>query len=213
MNYSDIESILKEEIQIDDLRNDYKDLSTHLKIIEDKLLNNMSILDETIHLKFLQIFLIKYCKVLNKIIYKFNDYSKYPAMIKFLEDIDFCLKYFFFRTYGWFKDIIYVSRCKGSLDDIDKRIPIFYAYCSIEIEKQQTLKHISEKELKIMQRALIIKDFIVIGNTKLYNEIKIIENTIIHKKIVYLSMIKVRDYLNEKTNVKKKFFLYIYYEG
>ena len=113
LNYSEIESILNKNIESDDLVKDYRELSSHLKILLEKLeKEKVSILDETIHLKFLQIFLIKYCKRLTKVVYNFDEYSKYPVMIKSFEDIDFCLKYFFFRTYGWFKNNkIYNIRC------------------------------------------------------------------------------------------------------
>ena len=127
LNYTEIESLLKEKFELNDLVKDYRELSSHLNILYNKLtIDKLSILDETTHLKFLQIFLIKYCIYYTKKIYDFDDIYKFPTMIKCFEDLDFCLKYFFFRTYGWFADQIYKMRCRGALDEIDKRIPIFY---------------------------------------------------------------------------------------
>jgi hypothetical protein len=76
-------------------------------------------------------------------IYDFDDISKFPSMIKCLGDLDFCLKYFFFRTYGWFQDQLYKMRCRGALDEIDKRIPLFYIYSSFKRQKVDALKLIS----------------------------------------------------------------------
>ncbi len=212
LNYSEIESILNNPLNSVDLVKDYILLCPHLKVLVQKLeMEKVSILDETVHLKFLQIFLLKYCKIFTKMVYDFDEFSKYPIMIKYLEDIDFCLKYFFFRTYGRFKDPIYHMRCKGTLDDTDKRIVIFYIYSSFKKAKEKALKNISKEEFDVMNKTLIIKDFIVIGNKKFHNNIKTIETDIIHKKIAYLSMNQVRDYLKNEIskNIKYRSFSYI----
>ena len=204
LNYKEIESLLKQKLELNDLVEDYSKLPSHLEPLFIKLTEEkVSILDETVHLKFLQTFLIKYCKYYTKMIYGFDDYSKFPSMIKCFEDLDFCLKYFFFRTYGWFKDPIYKMRCRGSLDEVDKRIAIFYTYSSIKKQKEEVLKFISQKDLKTLNFTLIIKDFIVIGNSNFHDMIKTIENQIIHKTIGYLSMTQVRDYLKEKIKKAK----------
>ncbi len=159
----------------------------------------------------LQIFLIKFCKIITNKIYNFDEFSKYPVMIKSLEDIDFCLKYFFFRIYGGFNDEIYKMRCKGSLDEIDKRIPIFYIYSSFKIESGNALKYISEEQFKTMNFTLIIKDFIIIGDKQFHNTIKTIEKDFIHTNIEYFSMNQVRNHLNNKISkyIKYRNFSYI----
>ena len=213
LNYSEIESILNEKLELEDLVKYYRGLPTHLNILEEKLeKEKVSILDETIHLKYIQIFLIKYCKFFTKKVYDFDEFSKFPSMIKLLEDLDFCLKYFFFRTYGWFKDPTYKMRCAGSLDNIDRRIFSFYTYSSFKSFKKNALEFISEEEFKIMNQTLIIKDFIIIGNEKFSNTIKTIKYEVIHKKISNFSTItQVRDFLkhNISENVKYRNFSYI----
>ena len=213
LNYSEIESILNKKLELEELVQDYRGLPSHLIILEEKLeKEKVSILDEIIHLKYIQIFLIKYCKYFTKQIFDFDEYSKFPVMIKSFQDMDFCFKYFFFRTYGLFQDPTYKMRVGGALDTIDRRIYIFYKYSSLKYNKKAALKFISEEELKIMNKTLIIKDFIIIGNEQFHNSIKTIERDIIHRKIVYLSMItQIRDYLKEynSKNVKYRNFSYI----
>lgn len=89
-------------------------------------------------------------------------------------------------------------RCRGALDEIDKRIPLFYIYSSFKRQKVDALKLISEEELKTLNQTLIIKDFIVIGSNNFHNTIKTIESQFIHRKIAYISMTQVRDYLIDK---------------
>ena len=199
LNYEEIQSLLKENLESNEIEKVYSELSSHLHILYIKLTEEkVSILDEIEHLKYLQIFLIKYCKYYTKKIYDFDDIFKFPSMIKCFEDLDFCLKYFFFRTYGWFKDQLYKMRCRGALDETDKRIPMFYIYSSFKRQKEDALKLISQEELKTLNQTLIIKDFIVIGNNNFHNTIKTIESQFIHRKIGYLSMEQVRDYLKNK---------------
>jgi hypothetical protein len=199
LSYAEIEALLKEKLEPSDIEKDYSGLSLHLNFLYKKLTEEkVSILDETVHLKPLQIFLIKYIKYYTTMIYDFDDISIFPSMIKCLGDLDFCLKYFFFRTYGWFQDQLYKMRCRGALDEIDKRIPLFYIYSSFKRQKVDALKLISEEELKTLNQTLIIKDFIVIGDNNFHNTIKTIESQFIHRKIGYISKTQVRDYIQDK---------------
>ena len=100
-------------------------------------------------------------------------------------------------------------RCRGALDEIDKRIPIFYIYSNIKKEKIDALKLISQQELQTLNKTLTIKNFIVIGNKNFHNKIKTIESQFIHKKIGYLSMNQVRDYLNQNNKEKYRNFTYM----
>ena len=214
LNYSEIEYILNKQLELEELVQDYRGLPSHLIILEEKLeKEKVSILDETIHLKYIQIFLIKYCKYFTKKIYDFDEFSKFPVMIKSLQDMDFCFKYFFFRTYGLFKDPTYKMRVGGALDTIDKRINIFYKYSSLKYNKKLALKYISEEELKVMNKTLIIKDFIIIGSEQFHNFIKTIEGYYnIYRKIVYLSMItQIRDYLKSYNSEHVKYRNFSYF--
>ena len=184
-----------------------------MEILDDKLnKEKVSILNETIQLRFLHIFLIKCCKFFSKTIYEFEDFSKFPFMIKSLTDLDFCLKYFFFRIYGFYKDPLYKMRCRGSLEKLDKRIPIFYLYCSIKHNKNDALNYISKEEQEIMNKTLIIKDFFVIGNKNFQNKIKTIENYYIHRKIFYITMDKIRENIKDEISKCGKYrnFSYIF---
>ena len=206
LNYSEIESILNEKSNEDNLLDDYMGLSPHLlplikKLEEEKI----SILDETSHLKFIQTFLIKCIKKFSKMIYNFDEFSKFPTMIKYLEDFDFCLKYFFFRMYGLYKDHFYRSRCRGTLDRCDKRIPIFYTYSSFKQHEKEALKIISKNELEIINETLIIQNFIVIGNKEFYNLIRKIESSFIpkNKNLVWKNINEVKDYFNKESSIGK----------
>ena len=213
LEYPEIETILKENIEPSNLRIEFKELHSHLEILENKLEEEkVSILNETTHLKFLHIFLIKCCKYFTKIIYGFEDYSKFPFMIKSLNDLDFCLKYFFFRIYGFYDDPIYKMRFRGAINKLDKRKPIFYTYSSIKHYENEALKYISKEQLQIMNKTLLIKDFFVIGNKKFQDKIKTIENYYIHRKIFYLTMEQMRNSVeNEVENYGKyRNFSYIF---
>ena len=169
----------------------------HLNELTSKLLQNESILGETIHLKFLHIFVIKFLKWINKIIYKFDEYSKYPIMINNLMDLDFCIKLFFFRIYGYFKRLEYKTRSHGALDEIDKRILVFNClYLSKYFIEEKALKYISYEKINILNESLIIKEFIIVGNESFGQNIKIIEKCFSYNKITtsYLSITGVKDY-------------------
>ena len=98
LSYDEILNLLKEDFDIDDLRNDYHEfLEKHANNIMIKLTKeNASILEEVIDLKFLQTFLIKFDIYKRKIVHGFEyaDYCKFPLLIKYFMDIDFCLKLF-----------------------------------------------------------------------------------------------------------------------
>ena len=214
LSYIEIEKLLKEELTLEELIKDYKELlDSHLNILVNKLKEEKaSILEETIHLKFLQIFVIKFLKRIIKLIYKFEfeEYSQYPIMIRNLMDIDFCLKLFFFRVYGGFDCIGYKTKCRGALDEIDKRILVFNCiYLSKHFNEEYALKHISKEELNLLNENLKIVDFIIIGNENFHNIIKGIENYFPHKKnMPYLQISEVRNFLIKQKENKYRNFTY-----
>ena len=206
LNYCEIESILNEKSESDNLLDDYMKLSPHLLALKEKLeKEKLSILDETIHLKYIQTFLIKFIKKISKKLFDFDEFSKYPAMVKSFEDFDFCLKYFFFRMYGIYKFDIYSARCKGSLDNCDKRIPIFYIYNGFKLYEKQMLKIISKEEMKTINQTLIIQNIIIVGDEDFHKTIKNIESFFIPetKKTIYLSMNEVRNFLEKENSFYK----------
>ena len=218
-NYKEIEDILKEEVTINNIRKDYKEIhDTHLNYLMGKLINEkVSILEETIHLKFLHSFLIKFIKIYLKDILKlfgYDEYSKYPIIINYLMDIDFCLKLFFFYIYGSFEAKSYRRIYQEILSEVDKRIKIFETYTSLNKFKEIALNYISQEDFNTMNETLKIRDFIVYGNEIFHKMIKKTENYFPHKKIIpYLSsMNKLRDFLkNEKDSKDIKYRNFNYF--
>ena len=218
LNYQEVEILLKENIEINDLRKDYNELhDNHLGFLFNKLCKNKeSILEEKIHLKFLHSFLIKFLKLNYKTnsLFEYNEYSKYPTMIKYLMDLDFCLKLFFCNIYEDLENDDYKIKCRAAIGEVDKRITIFNIYCHLSYYKFLALKSISEEDLNTLTETLRIYDFIVIGNEKFFKIIKTIENSIKHRKIPYLSISEVRDYLKSKNNKKyRNFYYFIIIDG
>lgn len=216
LSYIEIESILKKDYTFEDLKKDFKELNrSHLKNIFLLVLEkNTSILGEVKDLKFLQIFLINYLKLFIKSIFKFefDEYSKYPNMIYNLMDLDFCLKLFFFRVYELLNCKEYKIRCRGSIDQIDKRILVFNGkYLCKHYDREKALKYISNENLNKLNESLKIRDFIIIGNENFHQEIKSIEKFFSDIKFVYLSKSEVRDYLKtrKKTDRYRNFTYFI----
>ena len=111
LSYEETETILKEELTLEDLQIDYFELCNYrLNVLYHKLnKEKVSILDKTEHLKFLHIFLINFLKRIIKLLYGFNfdDYSKFPYLVNNFMDLDFCLKLFFF-AYMEVLNMIYI---------------------------------------------------------------------------------------------------------
>jgi len=211
LEYEEVEKILNEKYTENDLRKDYKELnnSNIIKIIFDKIKEEkISILEDTTNLKFLHSFLINFNTLLLYHNFEFNDYLKFPVMIKYLMDLDFCLKLFFLQFYEIYNKIQY-DTCYRTLYEVDKRIPTFLVYCNLNKDKQLALSHISQHNFNILNETLRIRDYIVIGEEKFFETIKNIENLFKHRKnIPYLSMSQVGDYLKEKKEEKYRNFFY-----
>ena len=215
LKYEEIVSLLKEELTIKDLREDYKEIQEkHLDIILTKLVKEKSsILEEINLLKFLQSFLIKFVKFWAKIFveFEYDDYCKFPLLIKYLMDIDFCLKIFFCDIYKLFKSKQYQRKCSSSLNEVDKRIMTFQVYCASKHYKEAALKYVSEENLNILNDTLSIKDFIVIGDSGFHKKIKAIENKIKDGNFEYIDIIDLRDYLKflkQKKSVRYRNFAF-----
>lgn len=205
--------ILNKEVTLKNLRDDYKELiNIHLSFLFGKLAEEkVSILEENVHLKFLHSFLKKFAK-LNATTFitecKFENFNRFPTMIKYLMDIDFCLKYFFCNIYGYFKDKSSFININSSVMGIDKRINNYSLYFSLNSYKNIALKFVNENDFSTLNESLKILDFIVIGDTNFHQIIKNIENNFTHKKIPYLAMSDVRPYLISKKQAKYRNFSY-----
>jgi hypothetical protein len=76
----------------------------------------------------------------------------------------------------------------------DERLMIYNSYISVIGEEDNIL---SQKETKILDNTLIIKDFLVLGNFIFHSKIKSIEKNIDKDSIGYLSIEKVENYYKE----------------
>jgi hypothetical protein len=92
--------------------------------------------------------------------------------------------------------------------EVYKRFAIFKTYCLDKYCKETALKNVSQENLNILNETLKIRDFIVLGNENFNKKIKDKENMFTHKKIAYLSISQIRDYLKKKKQVKKRNFTY-----
>jgi len=212
LEYEEVEKIiLKEKYTINDLRKDYKELndSNIIIILSNKLMEEKtSILEETTNLKMLHLFLINFNLLLIYEKYEFNEYLNFPLMIKYLMDLDFCLKLFICQFYELYNKINF-EICYRTLYEVDKRIPIFFVYCKLNKDKEFALKEISQQNFNILNETLRIRDFIVIGEEIFFEKIRNIENLFKHRKnIPYLSISQVRDYLKKKKEEKYRNFFY-----
>ena len=204
LSYSEIELILKENTTLSELRKDYNELSSHLDILIIKIMEEKkSILKESTHLRFVHTFLIKFLKLLIKSMVgiEFNEYVKFPSVVKYIMDIDFCFKLFFYRIYGWFNDPKYKMLCRGAIDEEDKRILNFISYTDQNIVKEkEASKYVSIEDINRINKTLKFKNCIVIGNENFHNKIKNIEKSLVLEKIDYLSSIQIRDYYIKERN-------------
>lgn len=206
LNYKEIEERLNEKITIYNLREKFEDICSQVNILFDNLyFHKILDLNNNEHLKKVHYFLIDFIKIQTE----FNLYSRYPLIIKYLMDLDFCMKYFYgeiinlidFSKFNYFKQQI-----KRSLP-VDKRISIFNEYINMNLYEQNALKIISKDELKSINDIIKINEFIVIGNKGFHKKIKGIKNNLNNLKeinIGYLVISEVREYLKMKINEKEK---------
>ena len=207
LNYEEILNLIKEKITIDEVRKDYHELSEkHLGYLFNKLnKENVSILEEVIHLKFLHTFLIKFSVFFAKDIIEFepDDFCKFPNLIKYFMDIDFCLKLFFCNIYEFAKNKQYKINQNEAVSEVDKRLGIFNNYILSNYYKEKALKNISEENLNKLNETLKIKDFIVIGDTNFHKLVQNIQNDFDHDRIDYIDILEFKKYLIKRKKTKK----------
>ena len=84
LTYEEIEILLRRDEEESYYYENYNGLLFHIKLLINKLIEEKtSILDETLNLKYLQVFLIGYIKRLTKYIYKIS--KNYDKVINFLK--------------------------------------------------------------------------------------------------------------------------------
>ena len=215
LNYEEILNLIKEKITIDDVRKDYHELlEKHLGYLFNKLnKGNASILEEVVHLKFLHTFLIKFSVFFKKDIIEFDpdDFCKFPILIKYFMDIDFCLKLFFCDIYEFAKYKQYKTNQNEAVSEVDKRLGIFNNYILSNYYKAKALKKISEENLNRLNETLKIKDFIVVGDKKFHKLIQSTGNDFDHDTIDYIDILKLKDYLIQRKTEKVKYRNFSFY--
>ena len=185
-----------------------------------KILDNRCILDEKDKLKKIQIYLIRYINFYYRLstetyIIKENYYQFYNIF----RDIDFCLKIYISiiykyisninnKKYNFFNKIILVL-----MKDEPRYLPL-----QIYLNMFSGLNNFNKKEINIINNALKINDFIVLGNNIFHKRMEIIEKNIKSKSFKYLNIQQIENYLDEKKNDKNVdiltyfYFLIIRYE-
>lgn len=204
LNYKEIEKQLKEKITKDILRKKYEEIFNCLIIYFWNTISNKIIdLTQQETLKKIHYFLIDFIKYQTE----FNEYSNYPILIRYLMDIDFSLKYFFDIIFELIKFEKYKkNKClyKIIVLNVDKRISYFKTYINMKLNENEVLKILSKEELIKLNKAIKIKDFIVIGNKGFHQKIKNIENNLSYNKIDYLKISELRNYLNKEIKKNKE---------
>ena len=213
LSYKEIEKKLYEKVTIDDLRKSYRTINHHLTLIYknlaiDKTMNLTA--QDQLNLKQLHYFLIDFIKYKTK----FNMYSRFPILIKYLMDIDFCLKYFFeiiFQLVEFEKYEMYKSLYDVVLLYVDKRINIFNDYIHTDTFENEALKIITKDELIKLNNVIKINDFIVLGNKEFHKIIKKLEKNIAHQNIIYLEISELRNYLKREIENTEKERIFRYF--
>ena len=112
------------------------------------------------------------------------------------KDIDFTLKSILFKIQsgrpGYLQNI--VKNLYQVLFFYDQRLMTYSSYISMNDEEGNIL---NQKDTKILDNSLIIKDFLVLGSFIFHSKIKSIENSIDKNSIGYLSIEKVGKYYKE----------------
>ena len=126
-------------------------------------MENKSILDEIDELKEIQISLIKLINCsLSLQNANSTNYINYYQIINFFRDIDFCLKIYVPSLYLAFKNQKnnYCDEFVFALTFGEPRYSLYILYCAHFNDKRDEFK---EEEYNIINEALTIKDFLIIG--------------------------------------------------
>ena len=177
----------------------------------DKIMKNESIIDDKEDLKQIQIALIY------KLYYGLIIEKKLPIKLffekiqvfNFLRDIDFSLKLFCTIMYTTIN-----NKKNNCFNDIDfcltfgePRYKLYTIYLNSSTDK------LSEQEKIRINKSLVIKDFIIVGDNIIHEKYKILEKDIEFDSFKYLNIGQLSNYLKErkKENTKKirKYFYFL----
>jgi len=212
--YKEIETRINNKLKFDNFDNQkiFMEYSQDFFLCTSNIIESISagrnvFLEQKENLKKFHSFLIDFIISLNNN----NTLSKFPVIIKYLMDIDFCLKYFFYFIFAMASPYIeHYKNYPGYLVNsfLDKRIEIFDEYISMDSTEKKALKIISSEEVKKINDAIKIKDFIVIGDKEFHNIIKNNEKNFEHNKINYIKIKELRNYISLEMNKRERNFNY-----
>ena len=220
LSYDEINYLLNDQITPKNYMELYNervyDISEKLN---EKLMNNKSILDNIDDLKQIQIFAIIFSYYgLSRNRYK--DFIEFYQIINMYRDMDFSLKFLLYYIYLIFKGgkNIFMNDLYCAFNTSDFRTSrIFLSYANNKLKNYKTL--LNEKDQKIIDETLTIKDFIIVGDNNFHNKIKQIEKKKINfNSIKYLKLNEISKYIKEKNktdsekeddNNKITFFYYL----
>ena len=189
-------------------------LNTMLQISEElcyKILNKENIIDEKNDLKILQIILIdSYCYFFNfSNLLDISLINNYYHITNYFMDIDFCLKIFLLTIYTKLntKSHNFYSELLFCLMTCDQRVNFLNLYLENSIKP----KIFNEKLRNVINDTLTIKDFIILGDKRFHDKIKVIEKNIKSNSFQYLNIGQIRNYFKQRKKDKGSQIVPYYY--
>jgi hypothetical protein len=212
VSYEEINDIFKMEYKIAKNKVAFQNLRYFTEILSIRLKNNESLLERNnVLFNEFQKSAIYFNLLSNSILVNPMDIQMIYISKSLYKDIDFTLKSILIKIQsgrpGYLQNI--VKNLYQFLFLYDERLMIYNSYISVIGEEDNIL---SQKETKILDNTLIIKDFLVLGNFIFHSKIKSIEKNIDKDSIGYLSIEKVENYYKElicKMKYKKISFFVI----
>ena len=127
-------------------------------------------------------------------------FTNYYQIVNFFRDIDFCLKIYLLKFLGEFNNKRYnfIDELNFALSTCEPRYIIYSSY----LNQLNKISIFNEKEQKIINDKLTIKDSIIIGDKKFHEKIKTVEKSIKSRSFKYLNIKEVHKYLD--LNIKNK---------
>jgi len=163
----------------------------------NKITNNYCLLDEEDYLKNFQIDLIHMiCYILREGKIEPSGFINFYQIVNFFRDIDFCLKFYLSITIGGFsnKRKNFVDESFNSLMNDEIRYALYSHYHNLLLDYP-----IFNKKNQIdINKTLRIKDFIVVGDNKFNEKIKIVQDKVISNSFVYKNFHQIQEYLEKK---------------
>ena len=210
LSFEEVKKLFKVKLNVFTVQERQNDLLEILEEFCEKIKANESILDDIENLKEIQISLIYL------ITYTLSVQKKDPSIfinhyqiINFFRDIDFCLKIYLTLSYASINNKKHnlIDEFIFALTICEPKYPLYVAYLLPDNKGDK----FTEEEQKIINDALTIKDFIIIGDNQFHEKMKLIEKNIKSNSFKYLNEEQISKYLDEKKKEKGKIMSYFYF--